>query len=434
MSSEPSTLQFGQPLESQQAEWDDIPPPSVGMTFESVESIKVYRDNASKKLHLDLNIFRSDYKFGKMTITCKHSGEYRNTRKNKGDGEGSDNNSEDGHHDTNEDDIAKSVITQRFGCPYELKLNRRKNGIWYVTKIVGEHNHRIARTLTVYARNRKPTPQQYESIVELIDAGAKNRVVKDAMKMKYKNHSNLTSKDVANIRFRLSAINAQQEERSIGRFIKHLSKHGYDVSWATNEADELTYFFYTHDIAIKHARRFPEVVIVDATYKTVNSKFPFVNMVGVANVGLNDSTLMTFGMAGGWICREDTNAYTWLLNKLKSSVFPSYLDCQPGLFITDEEQALMKALGDVFPGTPTMLCYIHLRRNFRNAVRPLFHGSKAYQLAETAFYNLVNCRDEHGFIKQYNNYTSTLNNHIIHPQTGLTDVINVKKAKDYIDM
>jgi hypothetical protein len=142
---------------------------------------------------------------------------------------------------------------------------------------------------------------------------------------------------------------------------------------------------------------------------------------------------MTFGIAGGWICREDANAYTWFLNKLKTFVFPS-LDCQPSVFITDEDIALMQAIDVMFPGTPTMLCYIHLLRNFRKAIRKLFHGSKKYSLAESAFYGMVHCRDEDGFTMHYNDYITILKRHIIHPQTGLSDMVNVEKATTHINL
>jgi hypothetical protein len=89
-------------------------------------------------------------------------------------------------------------------------------------------------------------------------------------------------------------------------------------------------------------------MVMDANYKTNALKLPFVNLVGVNNVGCNDKTLSTFAIAGGWIATEDTTHYTWFLEQLANVV---YMDgkCLPSLFVTDQSQPLITAINNVFP-------------------------------------------------------------------------------------
>ncbi|KAG0161753.1 hypothetical protein DFQ30_005834, partial [Apophysomyces sp. BC1015] len=66
--------------------------------------------------------------------------------------------------------------------------------------------------------------------------------------------------------------------------------------------------FFAHKSAIVQAHRFPEVVSIDVTYKTNKHRMPFVNAVGVGNIGF--PKLSSFCIAGGWLSEETGDAYT----------------------------------------------------------------------------------------------------------------------------
>ncbi|SAL98779.1 hypothetical protein, partial, partial [Absidia glauca] len=175
------------------------------------------------------------------------------------------------------------------------------------SKVINEHNHPIAQSRLTYARNRRPTEEEMKSVTRLLSCGASNSVVIDNNKLEFDGMSNLLAKDVSNIRYRLTGVISDPQARSILMFITRLRDSDYDVRWEVNEKNEVIYLFFTHDVCIKQARRFSEVLIIDATYKVVRNKMPLVNIVGVDNVcrGKSDS-LMTFAVAGGWIAHETT--------------------------------------------------------------------------------------------------------------------------------
>jgi transposase-like protein len=132
------------------------------------------------------------------------------------------------------------------------------------------------------------------------------------------------------------------------------------------------------------ARRFNEVVVVDATYKTNQFRLPFVNMVGVHNVGSDDETLSNFAIAGAWVAKEDEVSYSWVMEQLSNTV---YLDgkWKPALFVTDQAQSLINAIEKHYPSANHLLCYVHLLKNLKTHTLRYFTSVEKYGKAESLF-------------------------------------------------
>lgn len=77
----------------------------------------------------------------------------------------------------------------------------------------------------------------------------------------------------------------------------YLHKRGYKVCYRYNSDKKLTSLLFAHPNFIKNAVRFSEVVVIDATYKTNLCKTPYVNVVGISNVGTKHGQLQSFAMA-----------------------------------------------------------------------------------------------------------------------------------------
>jgi alpha-glucosidase len=135
---------------------------------------------------------------------------------------------------------------------------------------------------------------------------------------------------------------------------------------------------------------------MDATYKTKALKLPFVNFVGVNNVGCDDKTLSTFAIAGGWIATEDTTHYTWFLEQLANVV---YMDGKwlPSLFVTNQSHPLITSINNVFPSSTHILCYIHLSRNLKTNTSRFFVSVEKWELAEKFFKKMCLPINQDGF-------------------------------------
>ncbi|KAF0374575.1 protein FAR1-RELATED SEQUENCE 5-like [Gigaspora margarita] len=135
-------------------------------------------------------------------------------------------------------------------------------------------------------------------------------------------------KDISNLSARIHSV---EEHISIEVLITSMEERD----------GRIKHLFFCHARSVKNAKRFLEVVLIDAIYKTNVYKLPFVNFVGISNLGANH--LQTFGT---WISDESEKSYTWIIEQFVSLIF---YDISPFVFITDNDAALICALRNIFP-------------------------------------------------------------------------------------
>ncbi|KAH6760275.1 hypothetical protein C2S52_009274 [Perilla frutescens var. hirtella] len=101
------------------------------------------------------------------------------------------------------------------------------------------------------------------------------------------------------------------------------------------QTDTVKDMFYAHPISVKLLRAFPEVLLMDCTYKTNRYRLPLFEIVGVT------STSMMFSVSCAYLEVEKENNYIWALTVLKGLMDQSTL---PSVIVTDRERALMNAI------------------------------------------------------------------------------------------
>ena len=178
--------------------------------------------------------------------------------------------------------------------------------------------------------------------------------------------------------------------------IVFLENAGYIVRIQVNPNQELKAIFFISEDAIKETRMWPEALMIDATYKTNAHKMSLVNIVGTSNVTAPKSggILRTFTVAGAFINAETEEVYTWIMEELKSAVWPDgCCASQPSVFVTDNEQALRNAIDTTFPDSQHLLCSWHLWNTMKTKLPIGTCRSTEYNLrlteAEFAFKEIV---------------------------------------------
>lgn len=144
--------------------------------------------------------------------------------------------------------------------------------------------------------------------------------------------------------------------------INCLESLNYIVRIQVTEKHEIKRLFFISEIAIEEARRWPEAITIDATYKTNAHKMSLVNIVGTSNVAAqhNADRLQTFAIAGAFVNSETEATYTWIMEELQEAVWPTNENyALPSVFVTDNEQALRNAIESVFPRSQHLLCSWH---------------------------------------------------------------------------
>ncbi|CAG8604064.1 12325_t:CDS:2, partial [Racocetra fulgida] len=193
----------------------------------------------------------------------------------------------------------------------------------------------------VFHEHRQLTQEAKHTAVQMLKAGAKPSTIYEAIRDE-NGEPTATRRDILNLS---SRIYISEENSSMEALIMNMEKRGYTVRRETHK----------------------EIIIIDATYKTNVYKLPFVNFVGISNLGVN--RLQTFGIAGAWISDESEKSYVWVVEQLASIVF---FDIFPLVFVTDNDAALIGAFKKIFPQSEHLLCIWHVLNNFKKNLRKHF--------------------------------------------------------------
>jgi hypothetical protein len=376
--------------------------PVLQMEFPTLNDCRTFIQAYAKQKGFATGTASSNDKLGKLLLTCVHHGQYR--QKSSvicGDDETATMNGDDVLDLTQKSSIVSPIVKKRncktgkLGCPVKFSFYRGRNDThnYRLTNMVLEHNHPMALSQATYSVHRKLDDQQKHRVWEMVAAKVPPRAIVEIMD---NTGASMIAKDVSNLnQLRFAGLDTAGCQ-DMGGFITYLEANGYEVRWLMDSANRTVGFFFTHDKCIQLARRFNEVVVVDATYKTNQFRLPFVNMVGVHNVGPDDKTLSNFAIAGAWVAKEDEVSYTWVMEQLENTV---YLDgkWKPALFVTDQAQSLINAIEKCYPSANHLLCYVHLIKNLKTQTLRYFTSVEEYEKAEKLFKKMCLTETKDGF-------------------------------------
>ena len=143
-----------------------------------------------------------------------------------------------------------------------------------------------------------------------------------------------------------------------------LHNNGFSFYTRENPATDHTEdIFFCHKDSHRLWRAFPDVLLIDTTYKTNMYDWPFVQFVGVT------STSKSFCIAHAFLIREREQNFTWALGKLKE-MLDDYIE--PRVIVTDRDKALMNSCDTVFPYATKNLCRWHISENIKKKYKSLY--------------------------------------------------------------
>jgi zinc finger SWIM domain-containing protein 3 len=113
--------------------------------------------------------------------------------------------------------------------------------------------------------------------------------------------------------------------------------------------------FFAHFNGIALANNYPEVLLIDATYKTNIYNMPLLHFAGIT------PTSKTFSIGFAFMSSESEAIYQWVLSQFQSHIQGDQLI--PTIIITDNEGALLNTLSAIFPNTPHLLYRWYAEKN-----------------------------------------------------------------------
>jgi hypothetical protein len=179
--------------------------------------------------------------------------------------------------------------------------------------------------------------------------------------------TSITQRDVANQRA-YSRDDYLQGRTPLEALVDELrSSDEWVVQWTEINGRLQSLFFASRD-QVELMRCYPDLVLIDATYKTNRYKMPLLHFSGVTPINTFFSAAFCF-MPG-----EGEEECLWSVEQFKNLVCNDLKP--PEAFITDNDKALRKALSQVFEGIPRLLCIWHIQQNV------LYRIKRTWRLAD----------------------------------------------------
>ena len=305
--------------------------------FESREAAETWVRDIGRANNIFFTISHSKPRH--VYMGCERGGNYRNTISNNPDVK-----------------VRNAIGSKKNNCPFEVKLHERFQGAWrvYVREGHEKHNHELGNYPHGHTSVTKLTPEKFARVVELLQCGMAPRQILSQLKKDFpgtcSNLRHIYNADQKHQRTEMGSL------APIAYFQELLRRNHYIYTYSTVDGtNTMEGMFLAHPNTRELIRLFPQVVVMDATYKTNLYDMPLVELVGVLPTGQN------YHIAFIFLSNERTTSYIWGLIQLR--VLFAECGVSPGVFVTDRELAEINAIKLVFPEAAHLLCRRHISKD-----------------------------------------------------------------------
>jgi hypothetical protein len=153
------------------------------------------------------------------------------------------------------------------------------------------------------------------------------------------NWTEIVMKDVYNARQKIWA-NALNGRTPIQVLLSHFQTDDFVWNKQHDQHGHVTHLFFSYRKALDLYRAYPDVLLIDSTYKTNQLNMPLCNIVGITAVNT------TFFVGFAFLKTEQQPDFTWALEQLSAVAGSSH---KPQVVVADRDLALMNAVAIVFP-------------------------------------------------------------------------------------
>jgi MULE transposase domain/FAR1 DNA-binding domain len=253
--------------------------------------------------------------------------------------------------------VKRSTGSRMTECPFTVRIHRTGYGTWKVQQHSKHHNHEASEP-SAFPRYRLPTDAQMALIRSSHANGTAPRFI-FAQILEGDPQTLISLRDIYN------EVARMRKERLAGLTpIETLIMELRDSDrWAhryrTDDAGHVNFFFFAPFDAIDLARRCPDVIFIDATYRTNRYNMPLVHFMAVTPIGTTTSIGMCF------VASETEQMYLWAVEAFKELVMDG---ARIRVFLSDDEQALKNALSVTYSEVVQLLCVWHVNKNVEAAI------------------------------------------------------------------
>ena len=285
--------------------------------------------------------------------------------------------------------VLRKTGTRMTECPFDVRIHRQASGMWEVRVVNPNHNHEAVPS-EAFSQYRKPEEKERALIRSLYASGTPPRNILAAI-LYEKPDCLIAFRDIYNEVARAKK-ERKQDFTTMETLILELNSDEWASRYSTDKEGRVNFLFFAPSEAIELVQSSPDVVIIDATYRTNRYSMPNIHFQAVTAIGKTVSCGMCF------VAAETEDMYLAAIEAFQDLVLG---DCKTEVFLTDDEGTLKTALSHYYPDVPQLLCLWHVNKNIEEVV------NKTWKINTTNEDNEENEMKRKDFLAAWNNVCIT---------------------------
>ncbi|KAJ3455262.1 hypothetical protein MRS44_013862 [Fusarium solani] len=263
--------------------------------------------------------------------------------------------------------------TRRTGCLFSVIAKESLcKTIWSLRHRPGadfnHHNHEPSLTQVAHPIHRQLSCSDESTVHQLANAGVAPKDIRSYLQM---NSDTLaTQQDIYNC-IKRGKRDLARGQSNIHALADQLKSEGFWSQIRIDKSNRVVAVFFAHPKSLGYLKSYPEVLILDCTYKTNMYKMPLLDIVGV------DACQRSFCIAFAFLSGEEEADFIWALGQLRY-LYELHSIALPTVILTDRCLACMNALSSLscFPESPSLLCLWHINKAVLSYCMPAFTRDK----------------------------------------------------------
>jgi hypothetical protein len=224
------------------------------------------------------------------------------------------------------------------------------------------HNHEPSWDPTAHPIHRTLSKEGASQVATLTNAGIAPKGIRTYIRQNTK--AIATQQDIYN-RIADARREACEGQSSMNALADQLFREGFWSQFQTGPDGRVKAVVFAHPDSVAYLQSYPDVLILDCTYKTNKYGMPLLDVIGV------DACQRSFCIAFAFLGGETEEDYVWAFDRL-NLLFESRNIQHPSVILTDRCLACMKAVASCFPTSISLLCLWHANKAVLRRCRPAF--------------------------------------------------------------
>ncbi|TVY74433.1 PKS-NRPS hybrid synthetase [Fusarium oxysporum f. sp. cubense] len=261
----------------------------------------------------------------------------------------------------------RKTTTRTTGCEFSVLAKENKDRSTWTLRHRSEsrfslHNHEPSQDTTAHPVLRTMSKEHLSQLTGLANAGIAPKEIRTFMRQN--TDTIATQQDIYN-RIADARREVCQGQSSINALADQLFREGFWSQFQTGPDGRVKAVLFAHPESVAYLQAYPDVLILDCTYKTNKYGMPLLDLIGV------DSCQRSFCVAFAFLSGECEEDYFWALDRFRS-LCENHRIRHPSVILTDRCLACMNAVDTCFPSSRPLLCLWHVNKAVLHYCQPGF--------------------------------------------------------------